>query len=100
MDEHYLEYDEFIDWEDLSPEWIQYIEAKKGIINHRTRCVVKSNAYDWRKINDWMTRHRMSNSNFAALLGCSSGTIANIRSGSYTRSELVEKILSIVEEYN
>ncbi len=100
MDEHYGEYDEFIDWEDLSPEWRGYIEAKQGIVTHRSRRKIKSEDYDWQKINEWMRRHGMSNSNFAALLGCSSGTIANIRSGSYTKSELVEKILSIVEEYN
>ena len=100
LDEHYQEYDEFIDWEDLSPEWVQYIEAKQGIVNHRTRNMVKSSAYDWQKIREWMERNRMSNSNFAALLNCSSGTIANIRNGYYTRSELVDRILAMIEEYN
>jgi hypothetical protein len=98
LDRHSGEFDEFIDYDDMPDAWRQYIEIQQGHTTHRSRGRIKSVLYDWQWINAWMTRHRMSNSNLAHLLNCSSGTIANIRSGHYTGKPMIKKVNAIIME--
>ena len=87
---------DWLDFDDMGPAFRIEVQAALGMATHHARCRIKSTEYDWRRIDAWMTEHRMSNSNFAYLLGVSVGTIANIRSGHYTGAPMIERILSII----
>jgi hypothetical protein len=93
IERNYQAFDpEFTVYEDMGAEFRGEIEARRGHITHRSRSKVKSESYDWRLIDHLMTLHHWSNSNMAFWLECSSGTIANIRSGNYTGRPMIERV--------
>lgn len=99
IERHYQEFDpEFTAFEDMGNAFRAEIEILQGHITQRSRSKAKSELYDWRSIDAIMRKHHWSNTNLAFWIGCSSGTIANIRSGHYTGRpmiEMVQKILGI-----
>jgi hypothetical protein len=96
---HYREFDpELDDMGSMGPAFRAEIEARLGHVTHRSRHRIRATDYDWQRINAWMTASRMSNTSLAYLMGCSAGSIANIRCGYYTKSELVERIFALMAE--
>jgi DNA-binding Xre family transcriptional regulator len=53
--------------------------------------------YDYKKLNAWMIDKNISNTKLAKMLHCSSGTIANVRSGDYSHTPFVDKIMAFIE---
>jgi hypothetical protein len=75
-----------------------YIETAMGRTTHRSRSRIKSALYNWKRIDAWMTEHGMSNTSLAFLLDCSSGTIANIRSGHYTGKPMIDRVENLIAQ--
>jgi hypothetical protein len=108
-DQHYIErhaaeYDpELDDMDSLSAAWRIYLDERLGKVTHRSRCRIKSDAYDWQRLNAWMTACRMTNESMVLIYELtygkrlSVGTIANIRCGSYTNSDTVRRVMAIME---
>ncbi|MFA5424982.1 MAG: hypothetical protein WC374_14105 [Phycisphaerae bacterium] len=100
IDRHINELDMFE--ENDSDSWRAYIDTKLGRVNHHSRSRIKSALYDWRAINEWMTEHRMSNTNFCIIFELhygrhiSVGAVANIRSGHYTGAPMIEKVEALI----
>ncbi len=93
IERNYQEFDpEFIVYEDMGKDFRAEIEVLQGHVTHRSRSKVKSELYDWRRIDALMRKHHWSNTNLAFWLGCSSGTIATIRSGHYTGRPMIERV--------
>jgi hypothetical protein len=108
-DQHYIErhaaeYDpELDDMESLSAAWRIYLDERMGNVTHRSRCRIKATDYDWQQLNAWMTACRMTNESMVLIYELtygkrlSSGTIANIRCGSYTYSDTVRRVMAEME---
>jgi hypothetical protein len=100
IDRHSHELDLF-DGND-SDAWRAYIDTKQGRVNHHSRARIKSQLYDWRRINEWFTKCRMSNTNFCIIFELhygrpiSVGTVANIRSGHYTGAPMIAKVEALI----
>jgi len=98
------------EWDELdlfagndSPFVRAYVDAAIGKVTHHSRCRIKTDAYDWQKLNAWMTKHHITNESLALLYriqykrNISVGTIANIRCGSYTYSDTAKRVMAIME---
>ena len=72
-------------------------------MTHNTRCRLKSTAYDYKRLDEWMRLHRMTNENmviaYELVYGrrLSVGTVSNIRCGSYTNSKTAREMMGMVE---
>jgi hypothetical protein len=81
-----------------------YVETAMGRTTHRSRSRIKSALYNWKRIDAWMTEHRMSNSDFVVVFKMkygrkiSVGTIANIRSGHYSGKPMIEKVENLIAQ--
>lgn len=100
IDRHINELDMFE--ENDSDSWRAYIDTKQSRGNHHSRARIKSQLYDWRRINEWFTKCRMSNTNFCIIFELhygrhiSVGTVANIRSGHYTGAPMIAKVEALI----
>ena len=104
IERHAAEYDpELDDMDSLSAAWRIYLDERLGKVTHRSRRRIKTDSYDWQRLNAWMTACRMTNESMVLIYELtygkrlSSGTIANIRCGSYTYSDTVKRVMGIME---
>ena len=94
---------DWLDFDDMGPAMRIEVEAALGMATHHSRCRIKSDAYDYKRIDAWMRAHRITNETMVTIFDMtyhrrlSVGTISNIRSGHYTNSATVREVMAIMD---
>ena len=94
---------DWLDFDDMGPAFRIEVQAACGMATHHSRCRIRSDAYDYKRIDAWMREHRITNETMVIIFDMtyhrllSVGTISNIRSGHYTHSKTVDEVMAIVD---